>query len=110
MRIEARGVGYELDDDLKAYVERRLRASLGRFAARVERLTVLLSDVNGPRRGIDKRCRVAVALVPRGTVIVEGLGEDPFVVVADAARRVRRAVRKAIQRRRLRRAARAVPA
>src|SRR3954447_23488504 len=88
MQLRIRGVNYGLDDGLRDYIERRLQFALGRFAARIHRLTVRLTDVNGPRGGLDKRCRIAVALVPRGVVIVEGWGHDPFAVVTQAAKRV----------------------
>jgi putative sigma-54 modulation protein len=100
MRLEMRGVNYDLDDVLKGHIERRLRFALGRFAARIHRSTVRLTDVNGPRGGLDKRCRIAVALVPRGVVMVEGSGDDPFALITDAAERVGRAVRRELARRR----------
>ena len=100
MQLRIRGVNYGLDDGLKDHIERRLRFALGRFAARIRRLTVRLTDVNGPRGGLDKRCRIAVALVPRGTVMVEGVGGDPFALVAGAAKRAGRAVRRELERRR----------
>jgi putative sigma-54 modulation protein len=100
MRLEMRGVNFELADALVDHIERRLRFALGRFAARINRLTVHLTDVNGPRGGIDKRCRIAVALVPRGMVMIEGSGQDPFALISDAAKRARRSVRRALERRR----------
>lgn len=102
MNLEIRGLNYNLDDVLKGYIERRLRFALRRFAARVRRLTVRLTDVNGPRGGLDKRCRIAVALVPRGVVMVEGSGVNPFALIADAAKRAGRAVRRELDRRRSR--------
>src|SRR3954466_7046464 len=100
MQLEMRGVNYSLDDVLKGHIERRLRFALGRFAARIHRWTVRLTDVNGPRGGIDKRCRIAVALVPRGVVMVEGSGDDAFALIADTATRAGRSVRRALERRR----------
>src|SRR3954451_12101018 len=100
MRLRMRGVNCEMDDELKGHIERRLRFALGRFAARIDRLTVRLSDVNGPRGGVDKRCRIAVTLVPRGVVMVEGSGDDPFTLVSDAAKRAVRSVQRALGRRR----------
>jgi len=100
MRLEILGVHVELDEDLRDYIERRLRTALGRFAARIDRATVRLTDVNGPRGGVDKRCRIAVALIPRGLVIVEGQGDGPFALISRAAKRARRSVRRAIERRR----------
>ena len=100
MQLEMRGVNYELQDELKDHIERRLRFALGRFADRIERLTIRVSDVNGPRGGIDKHCRIAIALIPKGTIMVEGTGDDPFALVADAAKRARRSVRRTLERRR----------
>jgi ribosome-associated translation inhibitor RaiA len=106
MQLEMRGVNYKLDDELREHIERRLRFALGRFAARIDRLMVRLSDVNGPRGGIDKRCRIVVALIPRGVVMLERSGDDPFSLVADAAKRACRSVRRVLERRR----GRALPA
>lgn len=100
MQLEVRGVNYHLDDALKDHAERRLKFALGRFAARIRRLTVRLTDVNGPRGGLDKRCRIAVSLVPRGSVMVEGSGDDPLALVNGTAKRVARAVRRDLQKRR----------
>jgi ribosome-associated translation inhibitor RaiA len=101
MRIEMRGVKLELGDDLREHVERRLRFALGRLAGRIDRLMVRLSDVNGPRGGTDKTCRISVALIPRGVVIVEGSGDDEFTLASLAAKRAGRAVRRELERRRL---------
>jgi hypothetical protein len=43
-------------DALREYAERRLSFALRRFARQVQRATVRLVDVNGPRRGVDSRC------------------------------------------------------
>lgn len=100
MHLEMRGVNYELKDALKDHIERRIRFALGRFADRIERLVVRISDMNGPRGGVDKHCRIAVALIPKGVVMVEGTGDDPFALVADAAKRTRQSVRRSLERRR----------
>jgi ribosome hibernation promoting factor len=100
MHLEMRGVNYELDDKLKDHLERRLRFALGRFAARIDRVRVRLSDVNGPRGGVDKQCRIAVALIPRGGVMVGGSGRDPFALVARTAKRIGWSVRRALEHRR----------
>lgn len=100
MRLEIQGVNYGLNDDLKEHVERRLHFALGRLEARIDRVTVRFSDLNGPRGGIDKQCRITVNLIPRGVVRLEGTGDDPFALVDRAAKRVGRAVRRTLERRR----------
>jgi ribosome-associated translation inhibitor RaiA len=100
MELNIRGVNYELGHEMEEYIGHRLRFALGRFAGRVGRVTVRLSDVNGPRGGIDKRCRIVASLVPRGMVMVEGSGDDPFALIAGTAKRAGRAVRRELERRR----------
>ncbi len=98
MQLEVRGVNYQLDDGLKAHIERQLKNALGRFAARIQRLSLRMTDVNGPRGGVDKSCSIAVELIPRGQVLVKGAGDNPFALIADAAKRVRSAVRRELKR------------
>jgi hypothetical protein len=100
MRIEVRG--RKLDDPigLQRHAERRLRFALGRFAAAVGRVTVRVDDVNGPRGGVDKRCRLVVALAPRGEVIIEDEDADVRALLDRSAERAGRAVERRLGRRR----------
>jgi hypothetical protein len=71
MQLEMRGVNYDLDDALKHHIKRRLGFALRRFAARILRLTVRLTDVNGPRGGFRR-------LGPPGRGDGRGLGGRPL--------------------------------
>lgn len=44
--------------DLRDLAERRVRFVLRRLSRLVPRAEVQLSDLNGPRGGVDKRCQV----------------------------------------------------
>ena len=99
MQLRIRGVNYGLDDGLKDHIERRLWFARAVRGADPNRLTVLLTDVNGPRGGLDKRCRIAVALVPRGMVMVEG-GTTRSPSSPAPAKRAGRAVGRELERRR----------
>jgi ribosome-associated translation inhibitor RaiA len=100
MNLDVRGVKYELGEKLQEYIERRLRFALRRFAGRIDRVQVRISDINGPRGGIDKRCQITVALIPRGEVRVEGSDHDPFALVARVSKRAAYAVHRTLGRRR----------
>lgn len=77
---------------------KRLEFALGRFAGRVRSLTVRLTDVNGPRGGLDKKCLIAVRLTRlRHEVVIEDVGANHDVVVSRAAERASRAVSRALQ-------------
>jgi len=98
MKIHVRSKQLAVDEALRRHIERRLEFSLGRFAHRIMRVTVQLSDVNGPRGGEDKVCRIEVRLRPAGTVYVEDRDADLVVTVDRAADRTGRSVARALQR------------
>ena len=63
---------FDVTDVLSTYIQRRLVFALGRFGRRVERVLVRVEDTNGPKGGIDKRCRVAVVMPHSTTAVMEG--------------------------------------
>lgn len=102
MDLQIRTRNFELTDELQEHLERRLAFALRRFLGRIDRVAVRITDENGPRGGIDKSCQVAVALVPRGMVRIDSRGDEPFALIATAAKRAGQAVGRALERRRAR--------
>jgi putative sigma-54 modulation protein len=74
---------------LRRHVDRSLNTALGRFNRRTRDVAVWLEDVNGPRGGIDMRCRIDVRLNPRGRVSVNAQASDEYAAVAKATNRAR---------------------
>jgi len=90
----------ELLDGVRAYVNRTLQTSLRRFAGRVRKVRITLQDVNGPRGGVDKACRIQAQLFPsRRWVMHEVRDANAFAAIAVALQRVKHTVRKAFERR-----------
>jgi len=98
VRILIRNRNVELVDGGRERIERSLRYALGRFGQRVRRVTLGLADLNGPRGGVDKRCRVSVALEPRGGVFIEEDSADVFAAVDGAVERLARSVERKLGR------------
>ncbi len=63
-------------DELRDVAQRRMRFVFRRIDWLMPRATVQLSDVNGPRGGIDKRCQVEVKSDVAGTVVVASVAHD----------------------------------
>lgn len=59
--------------DLRELASSRLSAALQRLSPRVPRVTVELSDVNGPRGGVDKHCQLTLHTAGVGSVIVRAV-------------------------------------
>ena len=98
MRIDIRGHRVELTDALRAHIERRLRFALGRFGARITAVTVTIADLNGPRGGIDKQCRMTAALASAGHLRVEVLDTEITPAVDQAADRLGRVIAREFER------------
>ena len=73
-------------------IERRLCFALSRFADRISRVTVRITDISGPRGGVDKQCRIAVKFRPGGEVVIKDTASDLETAIDRGADRVRRAV------------------
>lgn len=95
-----RVAGVTLDDDERTYIRRRLGMKLGKFADDIERVTVRVEDVNGPRGGVDTSCRIKVVLSGLPSVTVETRGVTLADTVNRALAGAERAVRRNVQRRR----------
>jgi len=99
MRIEVRSANVPVSESLRRHVLRKLDFALRRYETRVERLVVRLADLNGPRGGVDKRCRI-LARLASGSVVVEATDGDAYVAVSQAALRLDERVAREIERRR----------
>jgi len=93
MRIDFRSKNIELSPSLHRQVEKRTRFAVGRFADRVTRLVVSINDINGPRGGIDKRCRVRVS-GPSLEVLATDDAAEVEVAIDRALARVARNMRR----------------
>ena len=94
--------GVSLDDEHRAYIRRRLGEKLGKYASSIERVTVRVRDVNGPRGGVDLLCRIKVVLSGLPSVVVEHQAALVQPALTHALAAVERAVRRTLQRRRMR--------
>lgn len=98
MEIDVRIQGTDLADAVRTYAVRRIRFAVGRFGARVGRIVIRISDVNGTRGGVDQCCHISAELLPTGKVVMEQLDADLFTAIDRAAERVGQAFRREIER------------
>jgi len=94
-------IGVDLDEDQQAYVRRKLGMKLGKFATSIERISVRLTDMNGPRGGVDQVCNVKVVLSGLPSVVIERRHAALHAAIDGALRATEQAVRKSVRRRRM---------
>ena len=80
--------------ELRDYAERRLTFALRRFQDHVRHVRLRLTDVNGPKHGVDARCAVRARLTNGQEVFVEATSAWPFRSVTQAAGRLSEAIRR----------------
>jgi hypothetical protein len=94
--------GVALDDEDRADIRRRARTLFGRYGEVVERVTVRIRDVNGPRGGVDIACRIKVVLSRLPSVVAEHRTTSLESSFRGALAAAGRSVAQALRRRRMR--------
>ena len=96
-----RVIGGAIDDEDRDYIGRKLGMKLGKFGSSIERITVRLSDTNGPKGGRDQRCQIKVVLSGLPSVVVNETDSTLSRTIDGAVDAIAIAVRRRVQRRRL---------
>lgn len=100
MRLTVRGQRVELDDALKSHIDLHVYFALSRFSDRIRSVHVALSDSDGPRGGVDKVCRMRVALRSGPPLHLEELASTLEMAVDRACDRLGRRVARELERQR----------
>lgn len=98
MEIEIRIQGTDLAEAIRRYAARRIQCALGRFAPRMGRVVLRISDVNGLRGGVDQCCHITAELPAKGQVVVDQVDADLFTAIDRASERIGEALRREFQR------------
>ncbi|QDT07372.1 hypothetical protein K227x_57990 [Rubripirellula lacrimiformis] len=88
-----------LGSDARGSISRVLQNTLARFSPNITQVSVLVTDENGPRGGVDKVCRVNLTMPGVGPINVTAKHQKVMAAVASAARRARRMVLTKLKRR-----------
>ena len=87
-----------LSVELQDLLDRRLRYALSRFESKIQHITAVFEDENGPRGGVDKSCQITVRIKRAREVVVGECDADLAKCISRAAERVGRAVGRALER------------
>ena len=95
-----RVIGGEVGARDRDRIARKLGTRFGKFGSFIERITVRLSDANGPKGGRDQICQIKVVLSGLPSVVVEERDSALQGAVDRAMHSAALAVRRSTQRRR----------
>src|ERR1051325_7761968 len=100
MQIAVRTRNLAWNEELRKLVERRIVYAVDRHKSRIGRISACLSDLNGPRGGVDKLCQMTADVRGIGTVLITERGSDLLEAISNAAGRLGLRIRNSIERRR----------
>ena len=78
----------EWNEELQKQVERSLEFAVNRHKDRIDRISISLTDLNGPRGGKDKLCHITAEVRGTKPVMILEQGDDLLAVIGRAARRL----------------------
>jgi hypothetical protein len=95
MRIRFRSVNANLPEDFEKDAYRKFERALHRTTDSVLDVLITVTDVNGPKGGVDKLCRVSVVLTRSRHLTLEERDANAHVALARLAERTSRSVIRA---------------
>jgi len=98
MNIDIQSRPFSLTESLRDYSDRRIRSALTRFEGHIQRISMWLSDINGPKGGRDKHCRLQIVLAGNTEVVIEDTQADLHVAINRAVERAGRSVARKLDR------------
>ncbi|MFZ4536110.1 HPF/RaiA family ribosome-associated protein [Propionivibrio sp.] len=99
MQIQIHADDFDLTEGLRDHVAKRLAYALNHGLDIVSRVVIRLSDVNGPRGGVDKRCAIEVRLKGASAIAIRDTQADLYVAIDRAAERAGRTLDRRVARR-----------
>jgi hypothetical protein len=85
---------------LRPIAERRVRLALRRLSWLAPRARIVLSDINGPGGGTDKRCRVELSTDSTGPIVITSIARSWRAALQSALTRAAQALLRAWQQKR----------
>lgn len=94
MLVHIQSRHFLLSEALRKYVKSKVQVMLGRYETKIARVDVSLFDINGPKGGEDKCCKIIVRVNGASSVVVQETAEDLYDAINTCTRRGRRAVKR----------------
>ena len=96
--IDIQVQNFSLTSAMETHIKQKLESMHHNFGDRILSTQVHLSDVNGPKGGVNKKCLIHVELLKLPAVIVEDTEENLYSAIDNSCHSAERAVRKSLDR------------
>jgi putative sigma-54 modulation protein len=94
MLVHIQSRHFSLSTALNNYVKTKLQVMLGRYEAKIISINVSLFDINGPKGGEDKCCKIVVKINGASSIVMQETAVYLYDAINTCSRRARRAVKR----------------
>ena len=94
MNINLQARDFHLTDSLESQIRQKMKNILNRFDQKIRMARVVLSDINGPKGGKDKRCTIKIEVHNFKTIVVDEVTENMYESISRCSQRAKRAIDK----------------
>lgn len=84
MQVNVTSTNLTVSKQMKADLVRKLKTVFGRAHERIAKASITLSDVNGPKGGNDKECKIKLTLPGLSPILVMARKDNLFKAAATA--------------------------
>ena len=100
MKLDLRTRHLVLTPEARDQVRHRMSIALARVSSWIRVVDVTITDINGPKGGADKQCRLRIRGPSIPSVVVEHVGTETLATIASAAVRAEQVIIRKLARRR----------
>jgi putative sigma-54 modulation protein len=94
MLVNIQSRHFSLSAALSKYVKSKIQIMLSRYESKIISINVSLFDINGPKGGEDKCCKIIIKINGSSSIVVQETAEDLYDAINSCSRRTRRAVKR----------------
>jgi ribosomal subunit interface protein len=94
MLVNIQSRHFSLSEALSKYVKSKVQIMLSRYESKIISINVSLFDINGPKGGEDKCCKIIIKINGASSIVVQEPAESLYAASNTCSRRARRAVKR----------------
>ena len=100
MKLDIRTRHLVLSPQARDEVRHRIAIAFARISPWIRTVDITITDINGPKGGADKQCRIRIRGRSIPSVVVEHVGTETLATIAIAAERAEHVIVRKLGRRR----------
>lgn len=87
MKIDIRSNNVQIGSAFKSRVKDKIRRLFLRSGSKIENVVISLSDVNGPKGGLDKQCKIQLKIDGAGSILTSSRHQSVYQAFAASMRK-----------------------